>query len=302
MTEQDLETLLANPELNKFRNSSDSSNRIEVMPKPAFVVKTHLTQKTDTYPKDLKLFINLCQSPEIPAPAPLSSEEFEIAYAQEDEEKLKVPISLNELKPDVDKAGRTCIVIDACVHSSAASRCEDFREYRDFLVRLVISHVENRCGVKLSRDYVLPKLRSKGTLRPHLVARPRRPVIEESSPSPPATSASNASHTSSQNPTSNTVRPIRAKLRAPTYRVTCEPPDGRPEYMVIEIDLPGANTTASATLDLEPHRLIFTLPPTYSLEAALPWPADTAESEEAAGAEFDRGKRVLTVTVRVLEE
>ncbi|KAJ3341819.1 PIH1 domain-containing protein 1 [Gonapodya sp. JEL0774] len=271
--------------------------KYEIVPKPAFVVKTHLAEKTEEYPADLKLFINLCHHASLPAPTPLSDDEFETALAQEDTDKLKVAMSLNEARGEVDKASRPCLVLDACVHTSHIASCERNPDYRHFLIECVLGMVETRNKWKVARDYSLPKLRSKGPLRPHFIARAPRPVIEET------LLDTTKSHPAASKPkVPTTATPIQAKVRQPTYRIVCEPPEGRPEYMVVEIDLPGvpSTSTTSTTLDLTPTHLALDVPGLYSLLAPLPWPADTEDSDEAGGAEFDRGRGVCTVTVRVL--
>ena len=87
----------------KMAQQTQSQDTNTIQPLAGFVIKTRTTQAKDDYPKDLKVFINICQSPEIPAPPLVSKEEIQKALMAEDNTTYKVPMSLTPPRSDVDK-------------------------------------------------------------------------------------------------------------------------------------------------------------------------------------------------------
>ncbi|RKO99066.1 hypothetical protein CXG81DRAFT_15072 [Caulochytrium protostelioides] len=279
-----------------------------VTPVAGFVVKTRLLEASGAYPAQLKLFVNVCHSPEIPAPPLASDAEIQAAIAAGDPARYKVPLSLSALQSDRDRAGKTCLIIDAAVHSRVYAMANRDPGFRHFLIQLALQWIEQKHTLPLDMDYVLPKAAKKGAISVHTIHRPKRPHIElmdssEGGPSKSPGSAAPASAAASTLPprrqdavrTKNAEDDGDAMLTAYTIDVAYGDDGVTPAFLVVAIQLPQATRMANAALDVEPRRLLLQMP-SYQLQAALPHAVDI----EAGGAQFDHRTRVLTVTLECL--
>ncbi|KAJ3174723.1 PIH1 domain-containing protein 1 [Geranomyces variabilis] len=266
--------------------AADAIPSTSLVPEPGFVVKTQNLETVGDWPVGLKVFINVCHSPHVPAPPLATDDEIRAALNAEDHAAYKVPLSLSSPKADRDKSGKTCLVFDACVHTGPLEKAKADFDFKLFLIILALEWVEEKHKLKLSREFTLPKLKAKGRLSKHIIRRAKRPIIAEVAPSSLSlpTAAAKASSKAS---------PPRS-LPQPEYDIICEPPAGPPEYIVVRVRLPDLKTMGTATLDVEARRLLLEVPDAYSLDAPLPAVIDTREG----GAQFDRATRVLTVTLK----
>ncbi len=55
------------------------------------------------FPLSLKVFLNLCQSPFLPAPPPATDDEIAKALESGDASAYRVPLSMSDLREDCDK-------------------------------------------------------------------------------------------------------------------------------------------------------------------------------------------------------
>ncbi|KND03214.1 uncharacterized protein SPPG_02270 [Spizellomyces punctatus DAOM BR117] len=267
----------------------------EIVPEPGFVIKTHNQTQVGDWPAGLKVFINICHSPHVPAPPLASDEEIRRAINAEDNAAYKVPLSLSSPKADRDKTGKTCLVFDACVNTDPLNKALMDMDFKLFLIELSLEWVEEKHKLDLSREFTIPKLRSKGPLSKHIIRRTKRPVIAEVDPNQKSTPKPKATPSASITPISTTIKSNKLqKLPQPVYTIVKEPPEGETEYLVVEVSLPDIKTTKTASLDIEERQLILSIPDRYYLEAPLPSAIDTREG----GAQFDRGRQVLTVTLK----
>lgn len=171
----------------------------EITPIPGFVVKTRTTKTTPEYPCHIKVFLNICHSPAIPSPPPISNEDLKRLLRDGDEslsKSYKIPLSLSSIRNDVDRAGKTCLVVDVCLHSdvyhrvatvegatgsatTSAEEAELKAEYARFVMALCLEWVEQKFSVVLDRDLSFPRMKSKGPLTTHVIRRAKRPAISE---------------------------------------------------------------------------------------------------------------------------
>ncbi|KNE65285.1 hypothetical protein AMAG_10927 [Allomyces macrogynus ATCC 38327] len=135
----------------------------EITPMPGFAIKTSLTKSTATYPSGFKLFINLCHSPYVPAPPVATEDEIRAAITGADGAAWKVPMSLTRPRDDADK-----------LHSDVVAKAEGNWDFKQFIIELAIQWVEEKHGMSLSREFALPKMKSKGPLGIHKVYRAKR--------------------------------------------------------------------------------------------------------------------------------
>ncbi|KAI8926789.1 PIH1 family [Entophlyctis helioformis] len=305
-----------------------ASDYVQVTPQPGFVVKTKTTEQAGDYPAGMKVFVNMCHSPDLPPPPPATDAELEEAFRTDNSAAYRVPLSLSPPRSDMDKTGQVCVVFDVCVHSEPLDRALNSQSYGSFLIKLAAAWISEKYKLPLSEDYSLPKMRAKGTLVQHTVRKYRRPIIAEvgkqSAPAPsssslakadapkkavsfgsaaPVTTSTSASATvpltkkpSQSQPDSSPAQPRGKQTATPKYAIIQEPAKGWPEHIIVTISLPYAETTSGAELDIEADRLIFNDHGHYLLDLALPFSIDIDE----AGAQFDRKTKVLSVTASVL--
>ncbi|KAI8815049.1 pre-RNA processing PIH1/Nop17-domain-containing protein [Cladochytrium replicatum] len=156
----------------------------EIVPEPGFVVKTVNRKATPKFDSGLKVFINICHSPRVPAPPLATDEEIRTALEAQDNATYKVPLSLSQPREDKDKVGRKCVVFDACINNAPLEKSRDDFDFQLFLIELALEWVEEKHGMELSREFSIPKLLSKGQLVKHVIRRPARAMISEVKPNP----------------------------------------------------------------------------------------------------------------------
>ncbi|KAI9012983.1 PIH1 family [Gaertneriomyces semiglobifer] len=259
--------------------AADADPTTEVIPLPGFVVKTHNRVKVQDWLPGLKVFVNICHSPKIPAPPPATDDEIRRAVSAEDNTAYKVPLSLSSPRPGQDKSGKACLIFDACVHTNPLNKALRDPDYKLFLIELALEWIEEKHKLELSREFSMPKMLSKGQLATHFIRRPPRPIVSEVAV--PAISSQPSAKTS------------RA-LPRPEYHILTEPSEGQPEFIVVRIPLPGVKSMKDTTLDIEAKRLIMTVPEKYHLDITFEHEIDINEG----GAQFDKRTRVLMVTLQ----
>ncbi|KAJ8326314.1 hypothetical protein QVD99_003421 [Batrachochytrium dendrobatidis] len=272
---------------------------------PGFVFKTKTLEATDDYPLDMKVFVNICHSSEIPQPPPISDEELKNVVANMDSSSYRIPLSLSSPRSDIDKGGHVCIVFDVCVNSAPFARTRKDEYFCSFLVLMAIAWIEQKHKLKLSEDFSFPKMRTKGKLVRHTVRKYRKPFISEMESSKSNDEESNSLSTDPSSltalspiKTTKTVNKTATKDTAnvPIHTFIFEPAVGHPEYIVIQVQLPLLETISKSELDIESDRLIFADGSKYKLDIPLPFSVDIDE----AGAQFNRHTRILSITTSVL--
>jgi len=270
----------------KFPTSINSNSSgalgMEIEPEPGFVIKTHNKKTVEGYSEGLKVFINICHNGKVPPPPIATDEEIRKAIEAEDNSSYKVPLSLSVPRTDLDKAGKTCIVFDACVNTNTIVKATKDYDYKLFLIELAIEWVEEKYKLELSRELSLPKMRAKGKLVKHYIRRPDRPSISEIDADLPSTSKTN----------------IKGKktLPKPDYEIRKEPKGQNATHIIVDIKLPDVENMKETYVDIEKDKIIFKTKDKYSLELKLPILIDVEEGI----AEFNRETRVLTIKLTIL--
>ena len=100
--------------VNAYQSTTKNKETITFLPIPGFVIKTRILQSSE-YPKDSKLFINVCQSDMMPVPL-IGEKEIENATKGDNATLQKIPVSLSKIRLDVDRAGHQCFAVDVCIN------------------------------------------------------------------------------------------------------------------------------------------------------------------------------------------
>ena len=151
-----------------------------------FVVKT-----TDDTGR--KVFINMCSSNKVAAPAAWANgvmpdnvkqslenlgERQDIA--EQAAEGLRLPLSLSEQRDELDKHGQPCSVFDCVFSDMVMKQAAQMRSMKIFVVETVLGWVSHKHKVKLDQRFKLPKLKYKGdTVQEHCIRKDPKKLVTE---------------------------------------------------------------------------------------------------------------------------
>uniref|UniRef100_A0AAY4CWR6 PIH1 domain-containing protein 1 n=1 Tax=Denticeps clupeoides TaxID=299321 RepID=A0AAY4CWR6_9TELE len=253
--------------LGEMRSSGGPDSK-PIRPQPGVCVKTL------SMPDKQKVFINICQSPALPAPPPLSREELMELLESDDPSRYRIPMSLGEPHTETDHNSRGCVAYDVVISDEFFQRCQKDELFQQFLIAVSLEGLENKYALELSRDWKLLKNRKfLGSLVEQNIRTKSKPVIQELQPE-----------------WGSSLTP------SPDFRLLVEPAVVHPEYLIAEIRLPGVTSARSLVLDLGEDRLVLDARPSvFHLDFFFPFLVD----QESSVAQYNTNTQVLTVTMRV---
>ncbi|XP_033635576.1 PIH1 domain-containing protein 1-like [Asterias rubens] len=260
-----------------------------VKPQPGFCIKTRNESNA-------KVFINVCKSAELPSPNDITEEEL-IKILDSSEPDYRVPLSIGEGHAEMDKTGKGCTAYDVMINTDFFEKVQKSNVFKGFLMSVVFEGLENKYNIQLERNWVQLKNRKcLGTLGEHNIRTQSKPRILE------VESLNDENQGSPQDqPKKSLITEVegmsdRVVAPEPEYIIMREPPEGHPEFLVIEIKLPGVKTAKTLSLDLGEDRvLLHAHPNLYHMDIYLPFDVNSDE----AGAQFNKDNKVLTVTLPV---
>ncbi|XP_021917248.1 PIH1 domain-containing protein 1 isoform X1 [Zootermopsis nevadensis] len=251
-----------------------------VKPTPGICVKTH-TEDGD------KVFINICQTPELPGPDDISEETLVKIWSSDDHSSFRVPMSIGEAHEEADKAGNPTVAYDVAINPEFYKKTENSKLFLTFLLTVVMEGLMDKYGLHLAtEDYVILKNRKvMGCLLPHRVRqtgsrKPAGPLIQEMTP------------------------PVHTSSRQPRYRIRREPPRSEPpEYLVAEFFMKDVTNSRDVTLDVGEDRIVLDSPGRvgqqgYQLDAFIPYSVD----QDKCSASFNTDTKILTLKMAVISE
>ena len=231
-----------------------------------------------------KVFINICHSELVPDPPELSDAELAHAITSWDNSKYRIPMSIGDAHAELDANKQGCTVYDAIMSTPAFVQIKERAGMREFIIELVFAQIEHKHSLLLDREYtVLTKRRKIGRLEPHRIRTAKKKI------------SMMAGHGIAGDPPDN----FNPDIAAPVYNLQKEPPEGRPHFYVLEIELPSIRSSQSIALDVGEDRLeMIAHPRKFQLGLDFEWPLNYEET----GAQFDKKRHVLTITLTVAEE
>ncbi|XP_029441297.1 PIH1 domain-containing protein 1 isoform X3 [Rhinatrema bivittatum] len=251
----------------------------QIRPQPGFCLKTRTSQND-------KVFVNVCKSEHIPAPPELSEQGLVSLLESEDPSGYRVPISLGEPHAEVDNSGNGCTAYDIAINTSFFEKIQANPLFMEFLVTVALEGLENKYGLELSREWrVLKNRKFMGLVMDQNIRTKSQPIIQEidKSEAPKLSSETRLSEPQSS-------------PEVPVSRILAEPADGHPRFLVAEIALPKVPSARSLVLDLGEDRIVlWARPSLYHLDIFLPYNV----IQEECGAQFQRNRKVLTLTMPV---
>lgn len=245
-------------------------------------------------PQGLKIFVNIAWDRNVPPPPHGSDEVIQKAMLGDDDADADndggwfVPVVVSEPREDRDKAGKPSAVFDCVYHSSLKARALRDPEFKTFLIELAFQRIEAQHGLLLSRQIGTPNIKFKGELKPRTVLIPAALFPGGVPPEPRAKNSiagkklvedvSPATKQPTDAPQGILKKPAPAAPSAPDLATPLPSPDiswSKSEHgLTLYLKVPNLTHThiPSATLDLEPRRLILHVPPVYALDLDLDTP------------------------------
>ncbi|KAM7026387.1 LOW QUALITY PROTEIN: PIH1 domain-containing protein 1 [Acridotheres tristis] len=272
-----------------------------VTPQPGLCVKTRAGGD--------KVFVNVCHSPEVPPPPPLSPPGLQRLLREPPgpDGGFRIPMSLGEPHAELDRAGRGCTAYDVVVNSGFFRTLQADPLYLEFFLTVAMEGLSEKYGVELElTDWrVLKNRKFLGSISAQNIRARPRPHIQElpGSGDPP----SGTPPQKSQGSPSLICAP-HSPPDPPQFVVVAEPSAQDPQVLQARVHLPQEGA-GSLWLGLSEERLLLVRPPPGGasaesgaappgrqgalLELGLPLPADPARCR----ARFHRRSKVLTVTM-----
>lgn len=274
---------------------------VTLSPVPGFCVKSKATNDTVVHPsiadragvsrdaqinrasplipvtKGLKIFVNIAWDSNVPPPPQGSEEAIQHAMRglhidESNPDGWFVPLVVSDARRDSDKAGQPSIVFDAIFSPSIKSRALKDVDFKFFIIELAFQRIEAQTTIILSRQIGTPNIASKGkpqarqVLVPATLYPPGHPnhrapakLIQEIPPRPTAESTPGGTLKNQQSSTS-----MAPKI--PSWSWSEEN-----SKLCIVINVPALTHAAIplSTLDVEPRRVLLSVPSLYNLDIDL---------------------------------
>ncbi|KAM4652743.1 PIH1 domain-containing protein 1 [Discoglossus pictus] len=251
----------------------------QIRPQPGFCIKTRTS-------KNIKIFINICKSSDIPTPPDVSEPELVSILESEDPSGYRVPMSIGEPHVEVDNSGSGCTAYDIVINDSFFEKIKSNELFREFFITVAMEGLENKYEMELSREWRMLKNRKfMGSIFEQNIRTKSKPIIQEMDPS-----------SSPHHQTKPLISEIQSLPVVPEYTIVAEPAEGHPSFLVAEISLPKVSSVRSLVLDLGEDRIVlFGRPDLYHLDIFIPYNI----IQEESGAQFNKSSKVLTITMPV---
>ncbi|XP_047125544.1 protein kintoun isoform X1 [Hydra vulgaris] len=280
-----------------------------IKPQSGFVVKTVCLKD------NLKTFINICTSPEVGEYSSEKGVQNGLSGLH-----VKLPHSLVPCRKDYDKDGKQCIVYDVCFNPKSYERALHDEAFRSILIDTSFDAIEKQAGISFDRkNRKFPKMKYKGTPQPSILRSTELKQGENKETSGFNYPARNIEKKNSQkvkkdseiklneNHSTSTKLPITPKFNIihrgffdmQDFTNTIVSKSRDPKELVVEIYLPLAEAASGIDLDIFEKQLVLNSNnPSYHLDIKLPYKIN----ENLGCAQFDKGKRILIVTLPVISE
>jgi HSP20 family molecular chaperone IbpA len=210
-----------------------------------------------------KVFINVCASPQVPKPPPITAE-----MLQEEQTRVRIPLSMGEPREDTDKEGKECTVYDAIMHTEVVERAKTEKEMKQFVVELCLQWVEQKFELALRRPVKFPKgMLAKGEPDIQTIRRNTNHMVAEVG--------------------KEAYQPQKAEpVEEPEFSVALEE-----SRVVVIAAMPRIESAEGISLEHSSRRLFLKAEGHYSLTVMLP----ESVEKEGADSEFNKTDKTLTV-------
>ncbi|NXJ97817.1 PIHD2 protein, partial [Corythaixoides concolor] len=250
------------------------------------------------------LFINVCSWKRVPAPKGPSD---------------PTPVSAGPLE-EVSGEGDLYSIIDIAYNPDVLQRGEENPEKMEHLIHLTLKFIEERCNLILHL-YTTESFKLKGSLEtmqqrlkgrqmptPHLSQNTKKELtLDQLLHSTEADSCSDVpvmlKEESMTQSKAHLIEEITStempeKPSTPVYKmITMKDANKKPHKIELKIELPKVSSVSECDLRIAKDDIIIEVPEKYKLQLDLPELVD----EETTTAVFNKGKRVLSITMPVVK-
>ncbi|XP_041093491.1 PIH1 domain-containing protein 1 [Polyodon spathula] len=144
-----------------------------IKPEPGFCVKTKTSDGG-------KVFVNICQSTQIPPPPDISEAELVELLQSEDPSGFRVPMSLGEPHAEIDNSSSGCTAYDVVINPEFFNKTKGTALFLEFLIAVVFEGLENKYELQLCREWkVLKNRKFLGSIADQNIRAKPRPGIQE---------------------------------------------------------------------------------------------------------------------------
>lgn len=300
---------------------------IYVTTKP-FLSITGLCIKAYKSDESGKLFINLCQTPDILAPRALTESELMEILESERPDAFKIPMSISECYDVKDKAGNKATACDIAINEKFFQKILQSPLFSNFLTALMFEAIDDKYKIKCVEDSwtVLKNLKAmtNGALKSHRIenrdneqvrqyyndggagAGQEKPksLIQEIDDSDAQLLRGKGSQVK-ETPSKYVPDPLKVKIseanyKKPDYRLIQLKDENDQVYQLVgEFHLPDVVSASEIVLDVGPDRVVVEArKKNYLIEGFL---IENEINTELVNSEFDTRRNVLTVNIPIVQ-
>ncbi|XP_074662301.1 PIH1 domain-containing protein 1-like [Tubulanus polymorphus] len=259
-----------------------------VTPKPAFCVKSVNKGNNE------KIFINVCTEESLPKAKDISEEELIEVLQSLDPSSYRVPMSLGEPHAETDLKGMGCTAYDVVVNPNFLQKVNGSHTFMGFFMTVVLEGLEYKYNIEIDREWkILKNKKFHGKIQPQNVRSQHKPwIMDMDNPYEPSGIASKNSKPLISEMKENS----KPRETEPKYLIVQDPPEGHPEFLVAEIQLPKVKSANTLSLDVGEDRIVLqTRSNVNHLDIYLPFNI----VQEECGAQFNKNTQILTITMIV---
>lgn len=290
---------------------------IYVTTKP-FLSITGLCIKAYKSDESGKLFINLCQTPDILAPRALTESELMEILESERPDAFKIPMSISECYDVKDKAGNKATACDIAINDKFFQKILQSPLFSNFLTALMFEAIDDKYKIKCMEDSwtILKNLKAmtSGNLKSHRIENRDndqvRQYYEEEKPKSLIEEIGDsdaqllrrgkvlpAKSLSTYAPDPLKVKISEANYKKPDYRLIKKVDDSKNIQLIAEFHLPDVTSANEIVLDVGPDRIVVEArKKNYLIEGFL---VDYEIKGDQVHSNYDYGRSVLTVNLPV---
>ncbi|GBP28336.1 Protein kintoun [Eumeta japonica] len=295
-----------------------------INPKEGYVIKTSVAG-------DKKAFINICSNENICKP----SYKVKVVNGNKGLD-WKIPYSVIPPRYDFDNKKEKCVIYDVVFHPDALRMAEVNKRFRELVNKTAFDGLKEAFNIDLdNNNYRFPKSFYKGMSAPAVIRKedpnykPNNPSSDDemSNLTPDVLEQLYPQHSYTQSTQSNVIKDKKESKEEPnSFQCTdgytipkyvikqqknvdlqdftndrnCKQFTTIPSKIIVEINLPLLSSTKDCNLDVleKSLSLISEKPAKYKLNIQLPY----SVNEQCGNAQFDKTKRVLTVTLPVIRK
>ncbi|GAB0099314.1 PIH1 domain-containing protein 1 [Sergentomyia squamirostris] len=308
--EEEINTMFGQADANL---SSQNTHQYKIVkPQPGFCIKAYRMENAG------KLFVNICQTVDIPAPKDITEEELMNILNSDAPNSYKIPMSIGEPRVTKDKSGNDAKVCDIAINSEFFVKVEKTKLFRDFLTALVFEAVDVKYGMPCEDNtwIILKNRKSVGTLTTHRIENRdvklvkdyyevdgKQRLIQEIDITSMARTkeVKQMSNKKQQEekfkPNATKLAVSQANTKKPSYRIIANPREGEVRQLIVEFHMPECTSAKEISLDIGEDRILLEARKRgYLIEGFLEYTLN----QEASSAIFDTGRNVLTVIIPVV--